>query len=165
MNGQGPPFYGKFRGVVTDNRDPKALGRIRAKVPDVLGDNQSGWAMPAVPYAGDGVGLHLLPPVDALVWVEFEHGDADYPVWTGGFWAQGQIPVDPAAPERKVLKSEAATLTLDDTPGTSSVTIETTSGMKITIDTNGIEIDDGQGGSVKLSGPRVSVNDGALEVS
>jgi len=165
MNGQGPPFYGKYRGVVTDNRDPRSLGRVRARVPDVLGENESGWAMPAVPYAGNGVGLFLLPPVGALVWMEFEHGEADYPIWTGCFWAAGEVPASPAGPEKKVLKSDAGTLTLDDAPGGGGVTIETTRGMKITMDTSGIQIDDGQGGSVKLTGVEVSVNDGALEVT
>jgi len=165
MNGQGPPFYGKYRGVVTDNRDPRSLGRVRARVPDVLGENESGWAMPAVPYAGNGVGLFLLPPVGALVWMEFEHGEADYPIWTGCFWAAGEVPASPAGPEKKVLKSDAGTLTLDDAPGGGGVTIETTRGMKITMDTSGIQIDDGQGGSVKLTGVKVSVNDGALEVT
>src|SRR5690242_16334218 len=92
MNGQGPPFYGKYRGVVTDNADPLMLGRVRAKVQDVLGDNESGWALPSSPYAGDGVGLFLIPPKDALVWVEFEHGDPDYPIWSGCFWSEGHIP-------------------------------------------------------------------------
>ena len=165
MNGQGPPFYGKYRGVVTDNRDPRSLGRVRARVPDVLGENESGWAMPAVPYAGDGVGLFLLPPVGASVWMEFEHGEADYPIWTGCFWATGEVPASPAGPEKKVLKSDAGTLTLDDAPGGGGVTIETARGMKITLDTGGIQIDDGQGGSVKLTGVKVSVNDGALEVT
>jgi uncharacterized protein involved in type VI secretion and phage assembly len=165
VNGQGPPFYGKYRGVVTDNRDPRSLGRIRARVPDVLGDNESGWAMPAVPYAGNGVGLFLLPPVGASVWLEFEHGRADYPIWTGCFWATGEVPANPADPEKKVLKSDAGTLTLDDSPGGGGVTIETARGMKIVFDTSGIQIDDGQGGSVKLSGVKVSVNDGALEVT
>jgi uncharacterized protein involved in type VI secretion and phage assembly len=157
-------FFGKFRGVVTDNRDPLMMGRIKAKVQDVLGGNDSGWALPSVPYAGNGVGLFLLPPVNASVWMEFEHGDPDYPIWTGCFWAQGEVPADPAAPEKKVLKTDAGTITLDDTPGAGGITIETTSGMKISISTTGIEIDDGQGGTVKLIGPKVSINDSALEV-
>ncbi len=165
MNGQGPPFYGKFRGVVTDNQDPSSLGRVRARVPDVFGDETSGWAMPAIPYAGDGVGLFLLPPVGALIWVEFEHGDPEYPVWTGCFWATGQVPATPADPQKKLLKTGTATITLDDSPGAASVTVETSSGLKITMDTSGISLDNGQGGTISLSGPKVSVNGGALEVT
>src|SRR5262249_20458572 len=164
MNGQGPPFYGKYRGVVSDNRDPLMLGRVRAKVQDVLGDNESGWALPALPYAGNGVGLFLVPPTNASVWIEFEHGDPDYPIWTGCFWAQGELPATPAVAEMKVLKTDTATITLNDLPGAGGVTIETTAGMKIVINVTGIEITNGQGGSIKLTGPQVSVNNGALEV-
>jgi uncharacterized protein involved in type VI secretion and phage assembly len=158
-------FSGKFRGVVDDNRDPLMLGRIRARVQDVYGDQVSGWAMPSTPYAGNGVGLFLIPPTGASVWIEFEHGDPDYPIWSGCFWAQGELPASPAVPEMKVLKTGSATITLDDTPGAGGVTIETTAGMKIEIKTSGIEINDGQGGSIKLTGPKVSTNDGALEVT
>jgi uncharacterized protein involved in type VI secretion and phage assembly len=167
MNGQRPPFYGKYRGVVTDNRDPLLLGRLRAKVSDVLGDEESGWALPSFPYAGDGVGLFLVPPTDAWVWVEFEHGDPDYPIWTGCFWTNGQqakIPASPAVAEMKVLKTDEATITLNDLPGIGGVTIETKSGMKIVMNALGIEINNGQGGSIKLTGPQVSVNEDALEV-
>ncbi len=164
MNGQGTPFYGKYRGVVTSNRDPSMLGRVRAKVPDVLGEKESGWAMPSMPYAGNGVGLFLIPPVDAWVWIEFEHGDPDYPIWTGCFWAQGELPATPAAPEMKVLKTDMGTITLNDAPGAGGITIETTAGMKIMISSAGIEITNGQGG-IKLTGPQVSVNNGALEVA
>jgi uncharacterized protein involved in type VI secretion and phage assembly len=165
MNGQGPPFYGKYRGIVTDNRDPLMLGRVKARVPDVLADEESGWAMPSVPYAGDGVGLFLVPPVDASVWIEFEHGDPDYPIWTGCFWAQGELPATPASPEMKVLKTDVGTVTLNDLPGAGGITIETKDGMKIVINVSGIEINDGQGGTIKLTGPQVSVNNGALEVT
>lgn len=164
MNGQGPPFYGKYRGIVTDNRDPLTLGRVRARVPDVYGEEESGWAMPSMPYAGKGVGLFLIPPVDASVWFEFEHGDPDYPIWTGCFWAQGEVPATPGAAEMKVLKTDAGTITIDDTPGAGGITIETTAGMKIVLNAQGIEINDGQGGSIKFSGPQVSINNGALEV-
>lgn len=164
MNPQGSLFYGKFRGVVSDNRDPLMLGRVRAKVQDVFGDEESGWAMPSVPYAGKSVGLFLIPPSDASVWIEFEHGDPDYPIWTGCFWAQGELPATPAVAEMKVLKTDMGTITLNDLPGAGGITIETTLGMKLVINSVGIEITDGQGGSVKLTGPQVSVNSGALEV-
>jgi len=165
MNTGGPPYYGKFRGVVTDNTDPQQLGRVRAHVPDVFGDEESGWALPAAPYAGKKVGFFMIPPVDASVWFEFEHGDPDYPIWTGCFWGSGELPASPASADMKVIKTDAATLTLNDTPGSGSVTIETTAGMKILINSQGIEINDGQGGSIKLTGPKVSTNDGALEVT
>jgi uncharacterized protein involved in type VI secretion and phage assembly len=165
MNGQEPPFYGKYRGVVSDNRDPLMLGRIRAKVQDIYGDEESGWAMPSVPYAGSGVGLFLIPPQNASVWIEFEHGDPDYPIWTGCFWAQGELPATPAIAETKILKTDTATITLSDLPGVGGVTIDTQMGMKIAMDVSGIVISNGQGASVKLQLAQVSINDGALEVT
>jgi uncharacterized protein involved in type VI secretion and phage assembly len=161
----GPPFYGKYRGTVTNNRDPRMQGRIRARVPDIFGEQESGWAMPSVPYAGNGVGLFLIPPTDAWVWFEFEHGDPEYPIWSGCFWAKGQVPFTPALADKKMLKTDIGTITLDDTKSVGGITIETTAGMKIQIKSSGIEIDDGQGGTVKLSGPKVSINDTALEVT
>lgn len=164
MTGQGP-FYGKYRGQVTNNRDPNKLGRLMLKVVDVFGDQESGWAMPCVPFAGKGVGFFMLPPEKAWCWVEFENGDPDYPIWSGCFWAAGETPTSSAEAEKKVIKTEAGTITLDETAGKSGITIETKEGMKIIMDMKGIEINDGKGGTIKLTGTKVSINDGALEVT
>jgi uncharacterized protein involved in type VI secretion and phage assembly len=159
-----PTFYGKYRGIVTDNNDPNKLGRIRVKVQDVLGDKESGWALPAVPYAGDGVGLYLVPPRDAFVWVEFEHGDPDYPIWTGCFWGgRDRLPGSPVGPDVKVLKTGSATITLNDTAGQNSIKIETGK-LKIVMDSGGIELSNGAQ-KIKLSSNNVTINDGALEVT
>ena len=164
MNGERKHFYGKYRGVVTDNRDPNNIGRIRARVQDVYGDQESGWAMPSVPYAGNRVGLYLIPPQRASVWIEFEHGDPDFPVWSGCFWASSEMPVSPVTPDKKVFKTDVGTLTFDDTQGAGGVTIETTAGLKIKMDQNGIEISNGAQ-KILLSSSSVSVNSGALEVT
>jgi len=157
-------FFGKYRGKVENNIDPMQLGRIQVSVPAVLGEGSMSWAMPCVPYAGPGVGFFAIPPVGANIWVEFEGGDPDYPIWSGCFWGVGEVPALPAIAEMKVLKTDMGTITLNDLPGAGGITIETAAGMKIEINVLGIEISNGQKGSIKLTGPQVSVNEGALEV-
>ena len=157
-------FFGKYRGKVENNIDPMQLGRVQVSVPAVLGDGHMSWAMPCVPYAGPGVGFFAIPPVGANIWVEFEGGDPDYPILSGCFWGVGEVPALPAIAEMKVLKTDMGTITINDLPGAGGITIETTTGMKIVISVLGIEISNGQGGSIKLTGPQVSVNEGALEV-
>ncbi|HEX2187455.1 MAG TPA: phage baseplate assembly protein V, partial [Longimicrobiaceae bacterium] len=78
-------FYGKYRGFVVDNDDPEQLGRLRLVVPSVLGPEVvTGWAAACVPYGGAaGMGTLFVPEVDAGVWVEFEEGDLEFPVWVG----------------------------------------------------------------------------------
>ncbi len=162
-------YYGKYRGSVSDINDPLMIGRVRARVPDVFGQEESGWAMPCAPFGGSGVGFFALPTVGAGVWIEFEHGDPDYPVWSGCWWgsAAEMPPVLLAPPYKKVLlKTEAGhSITLDDTPGIGGITLETAGGQKIAITALSIEINNGQGGSITLTGPQVSVNNGAFEVT
>ena len=170
MNGQGSKFYGKYRGTVTSNQDKNKQGRLQVKVQDILGNEESGWAMPSVPYAGKHLGLYLIPPEHAHVWIEFEHGDPKKPIWTGCFWAEDEIPVSSDvpyrdAPELKVLKTDVATITLDNRQNSSSITIETTKGMKIVINSKEIEINNGQNANIKLNSNTVSINGNALEVS
>jgi uncharacterized protein involved in type VI secretion and phage assembly len=158
-------YFGKYRGKVANNVDPLQLGRIQVKVPSVLGDGQMSWAMPCVPFAGSGVGFFAIPPNDANVWVEFEGGDPDSPIWSGCFWGQGEVPAQPAVAQVMIIKTKAGTITLSELPGVGGVTIETATGMKISMTSTGLEITNGQGGTVKMSGPQVSVNNGALEVT
>src|SRR4029079_2968068 len=100
-------FFGKYRGVVTDNNDPLMVGRIRARVPDVTGDADSGWAMPCAPFGGSSTGFFAVPAQGAGVWIEFEHGDPDYPIWAGCWWgtAAGVAP-HPARPPTPSTKGE-----------------------------------------------------------
>ncbi|MEZ4734068.1 MAG: phage baseplate assembly protein V [Caldilineaceae bacterium] len=140
------------------------MGRLQVSVPAVLGQGSLSWAMPCVPFAGPGVGFFTISPNGANVWVEFEGGDPDYPIWSGCFWGLGEAPAAPAIEQMKVLKTDLATITINDLPGVGGITLETTTGAKIAITATGIEINNGMGGSIQLTGPQVSINNGALEV-
>ena len=118
--------YGKYRGLVVDVQDPNNLGRLRARVPEVLQDVETGWALPAAPYAGDGVGSWTIPPVGAGVWIEFEAGDVSRPIWSGCWWASDQRPENQdgskAVPSLKIVRSEQGLLvSLDDQSQTIAV--------------------------------------------
>lgn len=161
-------FFGKYRGTVANNVDPQQQGRIQVQVPAVLGEGRLSWAMPCVPYAGSSVGLFTVPPVGANIWVEFEAGDPDSPIWAGCFWGLGEAPAMPALPTTKVLKTDGITLRLDDLPGAGGLTIEVAPPvvalpLSLTFDASGIELKHGAA-SVKLTPASVSVNNGALEV-
>src|SRR5258708_21969416 len=96
-------LYGKYRGLGVENIDRMQIGRIIAQVPDVLGLIPSSWAMPCVPFAGIQSGAFMVPPIGSQVWMEFEQGNPDYPIWTGGFWGlAAEVPalgiVPPAIP-------------------------------------------------------------------
>ena len=104
------------------NIDPLFLGRLMPDVPGVPGMLLN-WALPCTPYAGDGVGFYAIPPIGANVWIEFEGGDPNYPIWSGCFWEEGEMPINPAIPLVKVFKTDFLTLELDDTPGEGGVTL------------------------------------------
>jgi hypothetical protein len=159
-------------------------GRLQVSCPAVLGDGRMSWAMPCVPFAGSGVGLFLIPPQGANVWVEFEGGDADYPIWSGCFWGVGEVPAVPAIEQMKVLKTDGISLTLSDVPGAGGVTLEVSppavaTPLKVVLDSTGITIEASPSSvkvalsgidlangaaSVKLTPASVSINNGALEV-
>ena len=164
-------FLGKYRGIVTDNKDPLMVGRVRARVPDVTGDNESGWATPCAPFGGSSTGFCAVAAEGAGVWIEFEHGDPDYPIWSGCWWgAATDMPTTllaPPPPYKKVLvQTEGGhRILLDDSPGIGGITLQTSDGAKIVMSPLGLEITNGQGATIKLTGPQLSINNGALDVT
>lgn len=130
-----PAFYGKYAGIVSNRDDPKSIGRLRARVPEVFGeDEECGWALPCLPWGGGhNRGFFALPEVGDTVWIEFEAGDPMRPIWAGTFWGApdssgGQDdlgsatgteapegPDGPAAPGLYILRSKAGhVVSLDD---------------------------------------------------
>src|SRR5690242_11741799 len=116
-------FYGKYRGKVADNIDPLFLGRIIPIVPAVSPEPLT-WAMPCTPYAGQEVGLYTMPPIDANVWIEFEAGDTNFPIWTGCFWEEGQIPFAAPDPDLFIFQTTSLKLVMRDVPGAGGITLE-----------------------------------------
>ena len=111
-------FFGKYRGQVTDNNDPTGRGRVEVEVPSVM-QAERVWAMPCLPYAGDNMGVYTIPEPGTGVWVEFEAGDPSYPIWSGCFWGDDQVPKNEqgtaATPPLKIIRSEKGLMvTLDD---------------------------------------------------
>jgi hypothetical protein len=159
-------FYGKYRGFVVNNDDPKRLGRLQLQVPSVLGTNVvTGWAMPCVPYGGDAnQGFLCIPEPGAGVWVEFEEGDLEFPIWVGTFWSEpggnSEIPKPNNAdgsehgsvqspPTRKLLKTKKGhTIQFEDADQEEMVTIvEATHKHVVTLNKDGIHITDGVNGN------------------
>ena len=166
-----PRHYGKYRAVVLDNVDPLRLGRVEVQVPAVYGVGLGRWAMPCVPLAGHQSGVFLLPQVGAPVWVEFEQGDAELPIWVGGYW----VDADELPPLAHAGLAVAASLVLQtpnqnaiaisDLPGSDGgILLKSQSGALIAISEAGITISNGRGASIVLAGAMVTVNDGALTV-
>ncbi|MFZ5758620.1 MAG: phage baseplate assembly protein V [Thermodesulfobacteriota bacterium] len=156
-------FYGKYRGLVVDNDDPEQLGRLKVRIPSVLGDQVvTGWAFPCLPYGGAAnQGTLFVPEVDAGVWIEFEEGNLEYPLWVGSYWSapagDSELPRPNGAdgseeseiqapPTRKIIKTvKGHTLQFEDKDGEEMVTlIEAHNGNRITMNSDGVVIHEGQ---------------------
>jgi hypothetical protein len=109
-------FYGKYRGLVLINVDPQNQGRLKAIVPEVLGVVPTNWCLPCTPYAGSAMpaGLYTVPMPGAGVWVEFEAGDVNRPIWSGCWWGTAQVPINelgmPSIFTSKVLRTDTGLL-------------------------------------------------------
>lgn len=174
-------FYGKYRGTVIDNLDPMMMGRIMVQVPDVLGEMPSSWCMPCVPAAGIQSGCFIVPPMGSQVWIEFEQGNPDYPIWTGGFWGTAaDIPVfatvpPPAIPppplgQNIVLQTTGQNMLLISdsvpTPATGGIVLKSAGGAMLVVNDSGIYITAGPGlATIWLVGPTVAINETALTIT
>jgi uncharacterized protein involved in type VI secretion and phage assembly len=171
MSPQAKKFYGKYRGTVINNIDPLQIGRILVMVPDVSALLPTSWAMPCVPIAGKQMGTYFVPQIGAGVWIEFEQGDPDYPIWVGGFWgsaaevpalALAGVPGDPNMVMQSTLQN---TLVISDLPGpTGGIMLKSTTGATIIVNDTGIYIQNGKGASIVMVGPSVTINNGAMTI-
>lgn len=171
-NGQ---YTGKFRGTVLNNVDPLRRGRLQLLVPDVTGLLPSTWAEACVPLAGPTgppMGTYFVPPIGAGVWVEFEYGRVDKPIWTGCRWGSpSDIPPlahlgIPVAPNIVLQTLGQNTLMISDLPGpTGGIMLKSTTGASIIVNDTGIYIQNGRGASIIMTGPTITINNGALAIT
>jgi hypothetical protein len=183
---EGKKFYGKYRGTVLQNVDPQQLGRIQVIVPDVSALIPTSWAMPCVPIAGKQSGSYFVPQIGSGVWVEFEQGNPDYPIWVGCYWGiAAEVPaaalVPPPLPlgqnivlqtalQHSVTISDATPLPMQAPvpppapPGTGGIVLRSPTGSMIVVNDTGIYINNGKGASIELMGPSVMINKVALVV-
>ena len=165
------PLYGKYRGTVVNNVDPEQIGRIQAIVPGVEGLLPSSWAMPCLPWGGINTGMFTVPAMGAGVWVEFEQGNPDYPIWVGCFWGTAaELPVlsqtvPPLVPGITLQTALKNGIVISDVPGpTGGIQLQTTTGAMISVTDIGIMISNGKGAVINMTGPTVDINLGALTV-
>jgi uncharacterized protein involved in type VI secretion and phage assembly len=156
---------------VVNNIDPMQIGRIQVMVPDVSNISLSSWAMPCLPMAGINMGVYTVPSIGAGVWVEFEQGDPDYPIWVGCYWGTAaELPVlsrmvPPAVPGITLQTATKNGLVISDVPGpTGGVQLQTATGAMISVTDAGILISNGKGAVINLTGPTVDINLGALTI-
>lgn len=164
-------YYGKFRGTVLNNIDPMQMGRLLVQVPDVEALLPSSWAMPCFPFTGKQMGAYLLPQIGAGVWVEFEQGDPNYPIWSGCWYGSAaEVPAlalagNPASPNVVLQSGLQNTIVISDLPGpTGGIMLKSTTGATLIVNDTGIYIQNGKGASLVMVGPSVTINNGALVV-
>lgn len=167
-------YFGKYRGTVVNNIDPKMRGRLMLNVPDVLHFVPSTWAEPCVLLAGPTgppMGVYMVPPIGAGVWVEFERGYPDYPIWVGCRWGdQSDIPPLahaglPISPNIVMQTAGQNSFVISDLPGpTGGIMLKSPTGASIIVNDTGIYIQNGKGASIVMAGPSVTINNGALTI-
>ena len=182
MADESKKFYGKYRGTVINNIDPMQMGRIQAIVPDVLGPIPTSFCMPCFPITGKQMGTFMMPQIGSGVWIEFEQGNPDYPIWTGGYWGlAAEVPLaalagNPASPSLVFQSTLQNAVIISDlppvppppimppAPTTGGIILRSTTGASIVVNDAGIFISNGKGAIISMMGPNILVNNGALMI-
>jgi hypothetical protein len=171
MNDDSNKFYGKYRGTVINNIDPLQTGRLIVQVPDVSNLIPTTWAMPCFPMTGKQMGAYMIPQIGAGVWVEFEQGDADHPIWSGCWYGvAAEVPAlafagIPASPNIVLQTMAQNSFVVSDLPGpTGGIMLKSATGASIIVNDTGIYIQNGKGASLVMVGPSVTINNGALVI-
>jgi Type VI secretion system/phage-baseplate injector OB domain len=169
-------YWGKYRGTVVNNIDPLQRGRLTCLVPDVLAMVPSTWAEACAPLAGPTgppMGVYMVPPKGAGVWVEFEHGDPNFPIWVGcRFGASTDVPSAaksglPLSPSIVLQTAGQNQIVISDSPGaTGGITIRS-GASTISINQSGISL---TAPKIEIKAPIININgvtdinNGALKV-
>jgi uncharacterized protein involved in type VI secretion and phage assembly len=168
-------IHGVVAGIVTDNKDPQGLGRVKVKFPTLSAQEVGPWARVATLMAGNQRGTFFLPEVNDEVLVAFEHGDIGRPYVIGALWNGQDKPPDTNADgknNRRFIRSRSGHLIrLDDTEGSEKIEIVDNGGAnRIVIDTAGkkISIESDQdieinapNGTITLTAANVEINTSA----
>jgi len=173
---QGKQFLGKYQGTVLQNVDPEFRGRLLLEVPDVMSLLPTTWAEACVPLAGPTgppMGVYMVPPIGTGVWVEFEQGDANRPIWTGCRWgaptdvpplAKLGNPADPNIVIQSLLQQSISISDTPPTPVTGGIVLQSTTKAMIVVNDSGIYISNGKGAMITLIGTVIDFNGGALTI-
>jgi len=160
-------YYGKYQGLVVDNKDPDQMGRLKVNVPSLTGATEMEWALPCFPFGGlTEQGFFAVPEVGSSVWVEFEAGDVSRPIWTGVFWrTSAEVPSEARLnePTTRVLKTPSGhVLQFDDAKGSERFRLAHPAGGEMTVDAQGnVDLKDPNGAHFALdaAGKKVLMED------
>ena len=168
-------------GIVTDNRDPECLGRVRVQLDLLSPGCVSPWYPMGGRWTGGGQGLWSLPDIGTQVLVVFPDGDKRHGIVLGCLYDEKHLPPK-TSPENKadsmLLQTRNHRIEITDDAGKEGISIESAAGkMRCVLDKkNGIQIANGLGNikincrklktasgkNVELNGKKVSVScDGA----
>lgn len=140
-------YYAKYTGVVVDNQDAQKLGILQVSVPTIFPPDERVPARAALPF-----GHFFVPEVDTRVWVEFEGGDPEFPLWTGVQHSAGTWPDEAAAspPTVRAVKTVSGHLLIfDDTDGAESIILtDGKNAHELRFDADGVTLTDGKNGHV-----------------